>query len=55
MLINIGTNTNNQSTTSEIQSNDWGMLGMVACSFPVQARSVTYATRDGAPDSITHV
>ncbi len=55
LLMSIGTNTNSQSTTSEIQSNDWGMLGMVACSFPVQARSVTYATRDGAPHSITHL
>jgi hypothetical protein len=35
LLINIGTSTNNQSTTSDIHNNDCGMLGMVA---PLLAR-----------------
>jgi hypothetical protein len=28
LLMSIGTRTKSHSTTSEIQSNDWGMLGM---------------------------
>ncbi len=55
LLMSIGTSTNSQSTTSEIHSNDWGMLGMTACSFPLQARSGELRNQGDAPRTITHL
>jgi hypothetical protein len=40
----MGTSTNSQSTTSDIHNNDCGMLGMVTCSFPRQARPAAGAS-----------
>ena len=34
LLISIGTSTKSQSTTREIHSRDWGMLGMTPAPFP---------------------
>jgi hypothetical protein len=55
LLMSMGTSTNSQSTTSEIQSNDWGMLGMAASSFPLQARSPDQRIRVRRAETITHL
>ena len=55
LLISIGTSTNSQSTTREIQRRDWGMLGMAPAPFPIRLGLFDQRIRERRAVTITHL